>query len=119
MNKREIGKTKEESCEKVLVDAGYDIVERNFATRIGEIDIIAENNEELLFIEVKYRKSKQYGYGEESVNKTKARKIFKTARQYIYKKNIQDKQIRFDIISIEDNEIRWIKNSFWGDEIGL
>jgi len=119
LNKREIGAKGEMIAQKAMENKNYEILEKNYYSPYGEIDIIAKKGETIIFVEVKYRRNKKYGYGEEAITKTKQKRIYYTAMDYINKKNIGDQNYRFDVIAINNNEINWIKNSIWGDEIGL
>ena len=116
---RQKGNFGEELSVKELLNKGYRILERNFSSRYGEIDIIAEHDNYIIFVEVKLRKSINNGYPKEAVNKSKQRKIILTAQEYIIKKNIQNMDFRFDVIEIiEGKEILFnhIKNAFWIEE---
>ena len=73
--------------------------------------MIAKYNNTLVIIEVKYRKSAKFGKGYEAVNYTKQQKIIKTLQYYINEKNVK-MPVRFDVISIDDNEITHIENAF-------
>lgn len=119
VNTREIGNKYEDKSIKTLVKEAYKILERNYQNRFGEIDIIAEKNKELVFIEVKYRKTSKFGYGYEAVDRRKIMKILKLANYYIQSKKYQDYKIRFDCMSYLGNELDWIKDIVWGDEIGF
>lgn len=119
MNKREIGKSFEDKSCKILIDEKYSILERNYQNRYGEIDIIAEKEQELVFIEVKYRKTKNFGYGYEAIDKKKLQKIFRLAQFYIESKKLNNYKVRFDCMSYLADELEWIKNIAWGDEIGF
>lgn len=119
MNNREIGNFFEEKSCELLKKEGYNILERNYQNRYGEIDIIAEKNHEIIFVEVKYRKSKKFGYGYEAINKKKLTKIFNLAQIYIQLKKYTDYRVRFDCMSYLGEELEWIKNIAWGDEIGF
>ncbi|MGF6905574.1 YraN family protein [Fusobacterium sp. PH5-44] len=119
MNKRETGNIYEKQAESIIINKGYHILKKNYKNRRGEIDIIASINREIVFIEVKYRKTNLYGEGLESINKNKMRKIFYTALYYISQNNLRDFSYRFDCISFLDNEVKWLKNVIWGDEFGL
>lgn len=119
MNKHEKGNIYEEKAVKLLVDNDYSIVETNYRGKRGEIDIICLDRTELVFVEVKYRKTNEYGEGIESVDKNKIRKIYRTAEEYIFKSDLKDYSFRFDCISFLNNETKWIKNIIWGDEIGF
>ena len=119
LNTREIGNKYEDKSVETLVKEAYRILERNYQNRFGEIDIIAEKNKELVFIEVKYRKTSKFGYGYEAVDRRKIMKILKLANYYIQSKKYQDYKIRFDCMSYLGNELDWIKDIVWGDEIGF
>ncbi|MDO8282410.1 MAG: YraN family protein [Thermodesulfovibrionia bacterium] len=98
-----------------LQKSGYKILEQNFKTFLGEIDIIAQDGETLVFIEVKTRESLLYGQPFEAVNKTKRRKIANVALLYL-KKLKETPPCRFDIVSIcYENmkpEIELIRDAF-------
>ncbi len=93
---------------------GYKIREFNFGTRLGEIDIICEKGDTLVFVEVKYRKKTDFGRAEEFVDKRKISKIVKTAKLYLASEN-EDKKIRFDVIAVNGFKINHIKNAFEGE----
>ena len=119
VNTREIGNKYEDKSVETLVKEAYRILERNYQNRFGEIDIIAEKNKEIVFIEVKYRKTNKFGYGYEAVDRRKIIKILKLANYYIQSKKYQDYKIRFDCTSYLGDELDWIKDIVWGDEIGF
>ena len=119
LNTREIGNKYEDKSVKILVKEAYKILERNYQNRFGEIDIIAEKNKELVFIEVKYRKTNKFGYGYEAVDRRKIMKILKLANYYIQSKKYQNYKIRFDCMSYLGDELDWIKDIVWGDEVGF
>lgn len=95
----DFGKQGEEIAVKYLMDKGYEILERNWRNRHKEIDIIAKDGKELVIVEVKTRKSSNYGEPEFAVNKQKQRLLIYAANAYIYRSNL-DIDTRFDIISI-------------------
>ena len=119
VNTREIGNKYEDKSVETLIKEAYKILERNYQNRFGEIDIIAEKNKEIVFIEVKYRKTSKFGYGYEAVDKRKIMKILKLANYYIQSKKYQNYKIRFDCMSYLGDELDWIKDIVWGDEIGF
>ena len=119
LNTREIGNKYEDKSIETLVKEAYRILERNYQNRFGEIDIIAEKNKEIVFIEVKYRKTSKFGYGYEAVDRRKIMKILKLANYYIQSKKYQNYKIRFDCMSYLGDELDWIKDIVWGDEIGF
>lgn len=95
----ETGKIGEEEAVKFLKKNKYKIIERNFRTKFGEIDIIAKKGKEIFFIEVKTRKTISFGYPEEAVDERKLNKIKKVALYYIQKNKIRN-PFKFEIISI-------------------
>jgi putative endonuclease len=103
VNKRKQGKQWEEVAEHYLTEKGYEIIERNFQKRCGEIDLIASDkkNNEIVFVEVKARKSSRFGYPEESVTPAKVKKIAATAYHWLAKNNMLDRLWRIDIIALE------------------
>lgn len=115
-NKRAIGKKKEELAEQYLKSQGYEILEKNFYSHAGEIDIIARDGAYLVFVEVKYRKSLSQGYASEAVNARKQQRIYRAASYYLYKNgySADATPCRFDVVSIQGEQITVIKNAFGG-----
>ena len=115
MNKREAGSRYETYAAAYLKEKGYQIVERNFRSRAGEIDLIGREGRYLVFVEVKYRRDGQTGHPEEAVNVRKQNRIFRAAQYYpSLKKYPQDTPCRFDVLAVEGTEVRLIKNAFGG-----
>lgn len=115
MNRKEIGRAGEDIAANYLIQNGFLIVDRNFYSRFGEIDIIASKDSDIIFVEVKLRKNIYYGRGCEAVNYHKQEKIKNTALEFIRAKNILDKNFRFDVIDIilkPKLEINHIVNAF-------
>jgi len=90
---------------------GYQIVDVNFRWRGGEIDIIARDQNTLVFIEVKARHNTKYGAPEESVTPAKQQKIIQTAQKYL-KEHPTDLNIRFDVVALLKGVPRLLKNAF-------
>lgn len=112
-NKREIGGNKEAQAAKYLLQEHYSIIECNYFCRAGEIDIVAQDGEYLVFVEVKYRKNTKVGYPEEAINRNKIQALVKTARNYLYRHGMSfEIPCRFDVIVILDEEIKLYKNAF-------
>ncbi len=99
MKKLEIGRIGENFACNMLKQKGFEIVARNYHTRRGEVDIIAANDEFILFVEVKTRKADSLVSGEEAVNALKRKKIYLAATDYLMKNPI-DRQPRFDVITL-------------------
>lgn len=114
-NNRQKGIMGESKAVEYLKKKGYTIVERNYRTKVGEIDIIARKGNTLVFIEVKTRSNMNYGFPYEAVNKRKLDKIIKTSLIYIKQKGDKGYQVRYDIIEVflsNDSKINHIENVF-------
>ena len=85
---------------KYLEEIGYRIIERNFNCRQGEIDIIAIDKDEYVFVEVKTRSNLCFGKPSEAVNDYKQKHIYKSTRYYMHINNIENAFIRFDVIEV-------------------
>jgi putative endonuclease len=108
---RVIGNQAENKAVSELIDNGYRILERNYFARVGEIDIIAEKNKMICFIEVKYRKNNQFGGATEAITKKKIEKVYKAARSYLSENDFDDVDWRIDAVVIEsDGKIEIIEN---------
>ena len=100
MNTKIIGDTGEKAAVKYLIKNKFKILETNFRSPFGEIDIIAEYKKELHFIEVKTRSSNKFGTGKEAVNALKQSKIIKTAQYYICENDLNDINCIFDVADV-------------------
>lgn len=98
--KHQFGRLGENISTDYLIKKGYKIIDKNFLCRQGEIDIIAVDKNEIVFIEVKTRTSLKYGNPIEAINKNKIKHIYNTAKYYLHINSLQDKFVRFDVIEI-------------------
>jgi putative endonuclease len=100
-NKRDIGKEGEDIAVKYLKEKEFIILERNFhySTK-GEIDIVANDKNQLVFIEVKSRINLDYGEPEYAINPKKIKQIKKMAELYLFEKEIEEADCRFDVVAI-------------------
>ncbi len=101
---RGVGQEWERLAEKHLREAGYKIRARNFRSRVGEIDFVAEDGNVLCFVEVKGRHGTGFGLPEEAVNAEKQRRIFRAAQAYLQRERLEDVLCRFDVVSILQDE---------------
>ena len=106
----------ESIAERHLKKLGYKILERNYRTKLGEIDIIAKDKKTIVFVEVKTRKSGQFGNPKGAVTPAKQRKISMVALEYLKTMNRHDTKARFDVVAVMANrdtpQIEIIKNAF-------
>lgn len=116
-NSRFLGRSGEDTAARYLVKKGYSIVDRNYKSRFGEIDIIAANRQYIVFVEVKARKNSDNGEAKEFVNYSKQNKIKNTALMWL-SLNETELQPRFDVIEIYssasflDKKLNHIENAF-------
>jgi len=110
MDKQEKGQKAEEAAVEYLLRQGYIILERNYRSPLGEIDIIAEDRDCLVFIEVRSRQGTRYGLPQESVNWVKRQKVRKLAHSYLRARGKWNKPCRFDVVGILFNENGEIKS---------
>lgn len=100
MNKRKFGSVGEKLAQVFLLNKGYEIVDTNFYSRGGEIDIVAQKDNILVFIEVKTRSNFKYGTPAMAVNLTKKKHLRSTAKVYIYINRLYGYDVRFDVIEV-------------------
>ena len=118
-DKKELGKKGEDFACKFLEKNGYQIIKRNYRNRVGEIDIIAREKDDMVFVEIKTKVSKDFSNPELSVNTSKQKRIIKTALFYLMEKKIKNTGCRFDVIGItgekSERKVNLIKNAFTAD----
>ncbi len=100
------GNKGENSAVNYLHELGYKILQTNYHSRYGEIDIIAQDRDTLVFVEVKNFKSQSLVSPYQSITKGKQAKIIKTARYYLMANNLVDIPARFDVIFFEDSKLK-------------
>ena len=110
-----LGRTGEDRAARFLVSQGYRILERNYRTRSGEIDLIALHLGTVAFIEVKTRSSDAFGAPELAVNHRKQQRMIKAALGYIKMKKLHQVPCRFDVVAIStasEQQVELIQNAF-------
>jgi putative endonuclease len=114
--KQKTGEKGETIAEHHLKKKGYKILEKNYRTKLGEIDIIAKDKKTIVFVEVKTRRSWQFGNPKGAVTPAKQRKISMVALQYLKAIDRHDTKARFDVVAItatrDTPQIEIIKNAF-------
>lgn len=113
-NRRAVGSRYEEEAARFLQSRGLRILERNYHSRYGELDIIAETPDgTIAAVEVKYRKSMAYGDPAEAVDFRKQLRMARSLQCYVMQHGLHDRDLRFDVIAICGTEgPRWIPNAF-------
>lgn len=110
--KQTLGYDAEEKACAYLKSQGLILIEQNFQLASGEIDLIMQDGEYVVFVEVRSRE-RDYREALESITSAKQHKVIKTAMLYLLEKNCFNKvDCRFDVIVTDNTEIHWIKNAF-------
>ena len=116
INRRIQGKVGEDLAANFLEQIGFKIIKRNYRFERGEIDLVAEEGDELVFVEVKARRSTTFGTPEEAVTEEKQEQVHTVAEGYLFEYDIDNRPCRFDVIAIEFRnnkaDIRHIRNAF-------
>lgn len=116
-SRRKIGDDYESLARRYLEQKGLQFLKQNFQAKCGEIDLIMRDKQQLVFVEVKYRQSNQYGHALEMITPSKQRKIIKTATLWLMKNGLSPHtaDYRFDAIGIENSgqKIDWVKNAIY------
>ncbi len=117
-NQREKGKAAEDMARAYLIEQGFQIVRSNFQFgKVGEIDLVCTEHQTLVFVEVKARRSLEFGRPEDAIHKRKQQQIRRVAQAYLYINGLLDVECRFDVVAIDESvvppEIRHYRNAFW------
>lgn len=99
--RRALGRAGESLAADELLRRGYRIVERNWRCAIGEIDIVAEQNDEWVFVEVRTRRGDAHGTPEESITPSKQIKLIELAQTYLQEHDDEDRDWRIDVVAVE------------------
>ena len=115
-NRRRIGAAYENQAVLFLEKKGYRIIERNYAIKQGEIDLVAQDGEYLVFIEVKSRSGGEAGAALQAVTTAKQRRIIYAARNYLCRRGYSEwTPCRFDVLGFEGERIYHIEDAFGAD----
>ena len=121
---RSLGISGEQAALDYFMEQGYILRERNYRVPCGEIDLILEKDRELVFVEVKARRSSRYGLPQEAVKSAKQRRIMRAAMWYVQERRLHNRLMRFDVISVmfrsaKDFTINHIPFAFDATDSGL
>ncbi len=115
-NRRQTGQSGESLAVKILKGKGYRIVEQNYRSKLGEIDVIARDGNVIAFVEVKARRTMDFGGPKLAVTPRKQRKISMVALQYLKDTGQMEERARFDVVAIRMShgrpDVEIIKNAF-------
>jgi len=115
-SKYKAGMQGQQEAEDFLLTSGYLVLKRNYRTRTGEIDLIAQHRDYIVFIEVKFRSGLKFGYPREAVGRLKQQRIVRTALHYISTNQLINHNFRFDVIEVfvqsGQIQVNHIENAF-------
>jgi putative endonuclease len=114
-----LGRWGEEAARRYLITQGLEIVASNVRTAYGEIDVIAREGDTLVFCEVKTRRTRTFGYPEESVNPRKQEHMRNAALDYLQTQDLLDADWRIDVLAVEKSKdksvkVTWFKHALSG-----
>ncbi len=110
--RQRLGAQGEQAAHDFLVGKGYRCRERNFRLRVGEIDLIMEDGKYIVFVEVKRRRTLDYGAPEEAVTAFKIRRMTKTAVTYMVRHKLTERMVRFDVVTMDTDGLHHFPNAF-------
>jgi putative endonuclease len=112
------GRFYEQLALEYLESQGLQCIAQNFRCKFGEIDLIMQQNDQLIFVEVRYRNSASFGGAGESVSMSKQRKLIRTASYYLTKTKLHNSvSCRFDVICFTQQTPHWIPNAFTNEQL--
>ena len=119
MNARHLeqGALSEQAAENYLASRGLEVLERNFRSRCGEIDLVMMDGKDLVFVEVRYRRSADFGGALESITRAKINRIRRTAEAFLAARpRLEFVNCRFDVVlatpGADGGRLEWIPNAF-------
>ena len=118
LNPRKLfGQAGESAAEEYLRRKGYRILARNLRSSLGELDLVAEDGQVLVFVEVKARRTDAFGGAIHAVHHRKQEKLIQLAAQYLARRHIKDRLCRFDVVLLQGSDatvpqIEHIQNAF-------
>jgi putative endonuclease len=121
INRKKLGALGERIAKEYIGKLGYQIIETNFRCHEGEIDIIAQDGEQLVFVEVRTRRGLDFGTPEESITVSKRQKLIEVAYAYLQSHEVLSPSWRIDVVAVElgtggtVSRVELIKNAVSGD----
>ena len=99
--RQKLGRWGEQLAAKYLESHGYKVLDRNWRCLRGEIDLVAEEGDVLVFVEVKTRRGREYGTPEEALTRTKAKRLLELGQHYMLERDLEDVEWRVDLVAVE------------------
>ena len=116
LSRRYSGHLAERQAGRYLKKQGLRLLQYNYASRFGEIDIVLKDQEQWVFVEVRSRSSNRFMRPEESINRAKQRRLWLTGQCYLQQLNDQEMaSARFDVVTVLAGQCSWIKNAIYFD----
>jgi putative endonuclease len=112
VERQTLGKSGEDLAVAELERRGYAILERRYRTRHGEIDIVAREDDTLVFVEVKARATGECGTAAEAVTRAKQRRVVSMASEYLARSRCSEVACRFDVVAIDGEVLTLIRDAF-------
>ncbi len=100
MNPKAVGRKGEKLARNLLAEKGYRILERNYRSRLGEIDLVCQDQGTVVFVEVKTRTQDRFGIPAEAVRPRKQHRLRRLAQGYLISHGLESCNVRFDVLSI-------------------
>lgn len=113
MSRQLLGEEAEKRALQYLNKQGLVLIEKNYRRLFGELDLIMQDRATMVFVEVRSRAKKSHGDAAASITPTKQRRLTMAAQSYLQRFN-HPPVCRFDVIAIDDNEVKWLKNVMQG-----
>lgn len=113
--RQRIGRNAESEALRYLKKAGLRLVQRNYTCRYGEIDLIMQDGDNLVFVEVRQRTNPNFGGAAVTVDARKQRKIVRSAEHYLQKLRGPTPACRIDVVALEPDNTHWIKNAIMAE----
>lgn len=119
VSRRKVGKRYENMALTYLQKAGLTLIAENIYYPVGEIDLIMQDKQTLVFIEVRFRRTAMFGGAVPSVTRQKRQRLLQAASYWLMEKelSLESTDCRFDIFAITGNQVEWIQNAFNEDNI--
>ncbi len=111
-SRRQLGQSGENLALEHLSGLGFALVNRNFNTKLGEVDLIVEKGDLLVFVEVRFRGTASFGGAEATVSRAKQRRVVLAAMQFCTQHRITERALRFDVVAITGTEVVHLENAF-------